>query len=570
MKQKILSLFFLTAILLSFALVSAANFSISTSTPADLTESRNQTSFLITPAIPTGQSIDIMVTLPQQISDGKGNVVTLNPPYTFNFNNVLNGQTQGPVTVLYTSGTVPNTFLVGKFSANVNITATDTTNSSNTLTQTVPINFVSDFCTFGENGTDLSISRVDINNANGDDSEWDPLDEIIVKVEVSNDGNERVKSVNVELGLFDSQGKNVVKDLEDLNDKKIDLGSITDGNEKTAEFKFTVPVDFKEENYKLVVKAYSDDAGQKNLCTAHSSDLDNDFYQAISGQRETEEEKHIIVANLVLSPETAQCGDKVQLSGEVVNIGDTDYEDQVKVTLFNKELGINKEEVIMENFDQGDSSSLTFEFDIPGTAAEKTYTLELRTYYDYDGEGGYDITSDKKFIKTIKVEGNCQATPTPASRAPSINAILDPETPEAIAGKEVVILATVTNRDTKDATYTVNVFENTAWSDLISIEPKTITVPAGQSEDVTIRLNIDPTAEGDKEFTIRVNYGADQTAQEKVVLTITKSAGADFGSIGKHLKNNWFIYVIIIINVILIIAIIMVIRRMMRPRARSA
>ncbi len=567
MKQKSILLFLVCAIL-SLALVSAANFSVTTSPVLDLSKSKTNSSFLITPNLQTGQLVNILVTLPQQISDSKGNVIALSPPYSFTLNNIANGQTQGPINIFYTAGTIPANFIIGKYTVNAVVNATDTTNSTNTLSQNVPINFISDFCTNGENGTGLSISRVDVRNDNGDDTDWKPLDSITVKVEVSNEGTERVRKTYVELGLIDSLGKNVIKNMEDLTDRKISIGSLSDGKDSTKEFKFKVPFDFKEENYKLVVKAYSDDVGQKALCIAHSSDLDNTYYQSISGQRETDEEKQVIVNdNVLISPEIAQCSDTVQLSGEVANIGDTDYEDKIKVTLYNKELGINTFSEISTDLSQGDTTPFSFDFTIPATVSEKTYNLEMKTYYDYDSDGTYNLISDKIFSKTLKVEGNCKTvTPvTPAITEPSISAQLSSETPQAIAGKEIAIQATIRNNANKEVTYTISVSDNSDWSSLVSVEPRTVTVAGGQSKDVIATLKIDKEASGDKEFTIKATYGDNQVKSYIGQVTIVKPNNP-FGSIGTHFQENWYIYLIVLVNLILIIAIIVVIIKMMKPR----
>jgi hypothetical protein len=577
MKQKIISMFFIAmicSVICSFAIVSAAaNFTITTSTPAVLTKTNSSTSFLITPNGQPGQSVNIAVNIPTKITDSKGNEITINPPYILNYPNVLFGSTTTPIAISY-SGIVPSSFDIGKFSSNINITVVDTLNPNNTLTQTLPIYFTNDFCTNGEQGSsEFYISDVSIDNSDGDDDEWSPLDEITIKVEVSNDMDDRVRDVTVELGLFDETGKNIAKNLDNLNDRKIDLGTISDSDEKIAEFKFTVPSDFNEDNYKLVIKAYSDDAGEDTLCSSRSTDLSNDYYQSINGVRETEEENQIVLTDLVLSPSTAQCSDVVQLSAEVVNIGDEDYLDQVKVTLYNKELGINTEEILREDFDAGDSSTVNFEFSIPENAAEKTYNLELVTYYDYDEDDDtYDITSDKKFYQLLKVEGNCVEPVPPTTTPPLITAELDTETPEAIAGKQVIIKTTVKNQGTTEDTYTLSVVENSAWSTLDSIQPRVLTIPAGSTKEASIVLTIDPEAEGNKEFNIRTTYGvnSDKTAQQAVGLTITKeTTSSDFGPVVQNLKDNWFIYLIILVNVVLILAIILVIRRMMRPRASA-
>ena len=158
--------------------------------------------------------------------------------------------------------------------------------ASTTETLNIPITITSSFCSAGEQGTDLEISDVSIDNNDGDDYEWTQLDEVEISVEVSNNGTEKVKDVFVTLGIYNSAGKNIVKDMEDLDDDEIKLGSINDGDEDIATFKFMVPSDFESGSFRLVVKAYGDDIGENLLCVAHASDLDNNVYQSITGDRE--------------------------------------------------------------------------------------------------------------------------------------------------------------------------------------------------------------------------------------------------------------------------------------------
>ena len=53
--------------------------------------------------------------------------------------------------------------------------------------------------------------------------------------------------------------------------------------------------------------------------------------------------------------------------------------------------------------------------------------------------------------------------------------------------------------------------------------------------------------------------------EQKVALTI-EGDEAEFDAFSGHIRNNWFIYVIVLVNIVLIIAIILVIRSMVRPR----
>jgi len=549
MKSKILSLVLLTAIL-SIVMVSAAEFSLDKSS-LEFTEPSTSVSLTIT--------LDDEVQSPQTYSLTFPTITQDNDqPITFTYSGDLEVDESETITI---NALVDYDEIVGSkdYTGNLVITNTDPAYENDSLS--IPVSFISSFCKFGENGTDLDISKVKIDNNDGDDTEWSPLDEITIEVEVSNDGNEKIKDVIVEIGLFDSEGKNVINDMDELDNEEIDLKSIKEDDEDTAIFNFQIPADFESENYRLVIKAYSDDIGEEELCIARSSDLDDDYYQSIDGDRETDEDKHVVVSNIRISPSPAECSDKVQISAEVFNIGDEDYEDQVKVTLYSQELGINLEQIIRGDLDQGDSETVEFEFDIPSDAAEKIHPLEFRTHYGYDeDEDDYDIVSEDEFTTTIRVEGGCRIEEEVSSAL--ITAELDPETTEAVAGKQVIVRATLKNTGDVDATYTISALGNSAWSDLVSLDPQVISLTPGASRDINIVLKINEGIEGNKKFTIRASYDGKTTEREVELLGITGEETRDIGPFGDHLKRNWFIYVIIIINIILIIAIIAVIRRM--------
>ena len=118
--------------------------------------------------------------------------------------------------------------------------------------------------------------------------------------------------------------------------------------------------------------------------------------------------------------------------------------------------------------------------------------------------------------------------------------------------------------DDETATYTVSVFGNSAWSSLDSIDPQVVTLEAGESKEVSIALEIDEDASGDKELTIKAS-SSNNEVEQKVALSI-ESDEAEFDAFSGHVRKNWFIYVIVLVNIILIIAIILVIRSMVRPR----
>jgi len=559
MKSKLLLSFLLT-LFLAVSFVSAT-VTITSTTPATFSKGLTQTSFSVTNR--GAQPINVQISIPTTITDGT-HPLTISSPSQLVYSNLAPNQNTGDILLSYSGDT--SAYKIGTFTSNIVVNAQNASNTADSYNQTIPLKFLNTFCKYGENGTDLSITSVKINNNIGDDNEWKPFDEIKITMKVENVGDEKVTGVESELGIIDSSGKNIINNMDNLNDKKISLSSITDGKEKTAEYTFTVPSDFDEDTYYVVVKAYKS-GKEAELCTS-LSDLESSYYETVTGTRESDTEKQVIVSKIVTSPEsTAQCGDKVQVSADVSNIGDEDYEDQFKVTMINKELGINQEQIVREDLDQGDSYNVNFDFDVPANVAEKVYILEFKTYYDYDEDDNtYAEVSDRKFTKSITISGNCK-TQTSTSTKPVITAELDSETPEAIAGKQVIINSNIKNPGDTSTNYRISVYGNSAWSSLVSIEPESMTVAPGSSQNMRIVLNVDAEAQGEQELTIKATYGNNNelSSEQKVVLTVNQPE-VQFGSFMTHLKNNWFIYAIVIVNLVLIIAIIIVIRRMLSPR----
>ena len=244
------------------------------------------------------------------------------------------------------------------------------------------------------------------------------------------------------------------------------------------------------------------------------------------------------------------------------NIGDDD-EEQTRVRLYNKELGLDLNQVIRENLDAGDKDNVEFTFDVPKDAAEKTYTLELRTFYSYDEDDDTYDDNSKPFFAYLKVSGNCVSSVQEQSLA-SITAELGSD---AVAGKQLVIEGTLKNIGTQTTIYTLAVSGITSWATLNEISPSTLTLEAGKSADFTIYLNVDDDVEGEQSLSIKATHDTKTTEQDVIVEIQGKTSGFLTGSaIGEHLRNNWFIWVIVLINVILIIAIIVVARRIVAAR----
>ena len=510
MKSKIFSMFLITA-LLSLALVSAVDFTFDPSIDSN--------------TFNTGlENIDAsLTTLSIQYPDGA------EMPFTIYYNG-------GNVTINTTNIDYSELILGSSYTGNLFV-------SNTTDNKTYEIEVKSTYCTEGCNDEYLELD-VDFKNKGigEEDTEWYPFDEIEVEITVDNIYDEDIDDIVVEWCLYNpDKGK-----CTDIEEEENDF-NLKDGKDKTITLNLVInPEDIsdKTEDYIFYAKAYSDDKdyGEDTSCVEFSED--------IKIMRD-----NFMILNNVIIPTSVPCDEILQISGEVWNIGD-DEEEDVSMRIYNKDLGLN-EIIELGDIDEFDSTDFEFEYKLPKELKEKLYVLEFRIF-DEDGDMYENDNDDESiYLYQFKVEGNCKKEETKAQ----INAELDSETPEAIAGKQVIIKTTIKNTGDIETDYSLSVSGNSVWSNIVSIEPSSMTLAPGLSKEVKIILLIDEQAEGEKEFTIKATHG-EQTTEQKIALSIIKK-DSKLDKILEHLKINWFIYVIVIINLILIIAIISVVRRIL-------
>ena len=529
MKSKILSLFLLTAIF-SIVMISAA-VTFTVTQPATFKDNLTSTTFTINN---TGNETATF-TIPSTIQIE--NVPITLDSYTFT---LAPGDTPKLITASVDSAKLDE-LTTNNYEKSVTITATNAT-TSNTLNQTITFKIEKPYCSNNNIGK-LKVDKVGFsNNGLGKDTEWYMLDEIEVEVRVENTGAEDIDNVIVEWALYDKKNGDIILDNEE-NDF-----DIKDGDKETITFTITIDPDdfdagYSEGDFVFLVKAYSDDTGEDVDCNWVSKSIT------------INKDGHYVILNNLNVPETISCGIDTEITAEAWNIGDDDEQD-VYVTVYNKELGIN-EKIIVGDVDVLESKKISFNLKIPANTAEKTYGLDFNVIDEDDDIFQNDDDDESIYTKIFKVAGNCVATTTSNVL---ITAELDSTTPEAIPGKQVIVKATVKNTGTSTLTSILSISGNSAWSSLKSIDPQTLTLNAGESKTVNILLNIDADAEGEKEFTITSTSG-DKITEQKVALSLTKS-NATSSIIANHLKANWFIYVIVLVNIILIITIIAVVKSM--------
>jgi hypothetical protein len=434
--------------------------------------------------------------------------------------------------------------------------------SSKNFTFSVPI-ISESFCTDGAiNDSGLTLN-VDISNkGDGTDSEddaWFPLDEIAIEVELENDGGEDLDDVVLEIGLFEEgSSANMIDDMLWISedDEEIKIGDVDEDEKESHIFVFKVDPEIEKGDYVLKIKAYP--KGDEDVtCIDYSSDLDDfgtsEKYAEISIDREDASDERAVIVDIdkIQLPEIISCSDMVTLTAEIFNIGDEDQE-QVKVTLKNSALGIDLEKEIRENLDQGDNQEIVFAFNIPENADEKEYTLEFRTFYDYDdNDDSYDEFSDI-FTLPIRIT-SCGPV---VSEEPTISATL---ASDAQVDEELIVQVAITNNMDSEGNFVISVEDYNAWAELVDVSPQILIISQGSTQQATVILK--PTQSGTNTFSINTIYNSNEKTQT-VQVTVAEKAGlftGAFAGIGE--TGLYIISAIIIILIIIIIALIVRVSR---------
>src|SRR3989344_8751647 len=166
-----------------------------TDSPDTLTKFVSSTNFTIT----ASPNVNFLTTFPQTliIKDANNNEVSLQITNT----SVLTGVSSATFSV--TVNSVSANFNLGKYSNTLTINTENVSDPLDTKTIDVPISFENTPNEFTNPNGNLKIDSVDLSveKGFGSDNEWYPLDEITVKIDVSNNGDEKVKSIEVQWGL---------------------------------------------------------------------------------------------------------------------------------------------------------------------------------------------------------------------------------------------------------------------------------------------------------------------------------------------------------------------------------
>lgn len=531
MKTKLFTTFLLALYLLGIA--SAVNFAVSPAS-ATFTPSVNSAQFTVTN---TNSSILLNMAIPSSIQ------ITGNEGYVATFN------IQGDRTNVNAS--FPRTFTISPQSpidfSKINLVGGRSgtfTISDGVSNSTFTLNIQNSFCTAGNRGNiDVSL---DINNQGifGDENTWYPTETIEVDVTVENSANEDLDDVIVEWGVYNIRtGEFIIDDSE----KRFRL---KEDDEETITIEFTLdPEDFDSadnpDDFVFFVKAYDDNLGESSQCDMQSEDIT------------IARDDHLVVLEDIRISEPVQCGEVATVTATAWNIGDSDESD-IYIRAFHRKLNLDQR-IEVGDLDVFEDKKISFEIEVPINMTVSQQYFELSIYDEDNNIFESDDEVSSTYAVPINISGGCEV-PRSVSLSSSV------ESDEVIAGQEATIRATIKNTGSEETTYQILFTNIDSWATLKTIEPRTLTLKAGETRDATITFIPDKSTEGSQRYKLQVAYGNLITETEGNVEVSPPKGFFNFTgfSISNILGNNGFIWAIAALNIILVVLIIVIAVRIAR------
>ncbi len=393
----------------------------------------------------------------------------------------------------------------------------------------------------------ISIEDINVKEGFGDDEDfWYPYDEIEIEIDVENKGDWDLENIELNWGLYNDNEEDFIIDDKE-NDFKLDEGDDAE----------TIKISFKLDKK---IKDYAD--GTTTLYVWATGDIDDKNAGSYDGDTICASDSHeidirtdekFVIVSSADFPEVASCGDTIQVSFEVTNIGDEKQEDiTVDISSYqNNAMGIIKQTISIGDLGDFDSEDFFTSIVIPEGLEERTYYIEF-TVFDEDGDEFENDEDDiAKFAFPINIV--CGAD---SSAEPTITAAL---ASAAKVGEELVVQVSIKNNgDATDFLVFVEGYET--WSELINIEPTILTIPEDGTKQTTITLN--PTQAGSQTFKIKTIHNG-KTAEQIVTVNIAEKASSGitgaFAGVGD--TGLYVISAIFLILIIIIIALIVKVAR---------
>ncbi len=550
MKAKFLSLIVLTTILLSAIASASVAFTVD---PTAIVFTQTADTAKVTVTNTGNETANFVIPSVIAITNGDKQVLVTLDKYTFT---LTAGQNE-TISASVNPDSI-DALDYGIYSTTVDVKATSNTSDEN-ATKSITFRAKKSYCVDGPvNNSIFEIRSVDETGSSSDDDwKWYPQDEITLTVKVKNNDDDNDRTARVEWDIYDKDTKEF---LDIGEDDTVDIDS-NDYNE--VEFTFEVPYDLERgTRYLLYVKAYDDDDGEEEICTVAGDNEKSASLDAVEGiPLQIERDKTDVVVAKTDLPELLTCGSTIDAGLWIANVGRT-REDKIKVTLLGSVLGSEVSREIKKLDWDDKSERVAFPIAVPNDLQEGDYKLKFKIEYDYDEDD--DQFGELKTVEyPIEIKGNCEVK---QNLGATITAALDSD---AVEGQQLIIKGTLKNTGSEKTTYVLSVLGYDSWASLDKIEPRMVSLDAGSSQGFLVYLNVSKDTAGEQFFKIRTDFGTGESEEQEVSVAIEKSTATTpvtGSAIADNLRENWFIWLIVVINIVLIIAIILVARRIITAK----
>ncbi|MCK9570614.1 putative S-layer protein [Candidatus Pacearchaeota archaeon] len=499
------------------------------------------------------------------VTDSEGNVLS---GIVFTIANVNLSGTSGSQTVIYNISGADFEF---EEEYKVTITATETATPANNDSVTLTFNENTNWYD-GENKGELEVSEMELDVSDGfgeEDNYWYPFDETEITFNVENNGDYDIENIQIEVCVWDETKGKCVFDEEDM---KIDTDDfdLDSGDDQDVKIAFTVDAEnlkAGDTEYTIYVKATGeltgDDAEDDNVDGDETGDSESQDIEIYT------DDDFVIIDNIQFNSESASCGDTIELTADVWNVGESDLDDdEVYVKVYSKELGIDK----VFEFDSGinamESETITLSISLEDVS-EKNYLIQLTAYSDedMDDEDIFVTRHDEDeatFYTELKVEGSCSGTSSTPTAA--VSATLDSE---AKAGQELIVKATIVNTGSETKTFTLSASGYASWASSATLDKNSVTLNAGASQEVSITLEVLEDVSGENGFDIEVVEGNKFLSQPVTVTIEEASLLPSLTGFTSGFGDNAYLYGIGALNILLVAAIIFVAVKVARRKKQE-
>lgn len=389
----------------------------------------------------------------------------------------------------------------------------------------------------------VDIGDITVLQGFGEDEEWLLFDEVEVEFKVENNGDFDLDDITVEWAIANDALTDFAIDFDE-----VDEVSIKDGDEETLVVSFFVDdddldMDLEELSgldYNLVFRAVGtiDDPDQGSLDGTLTCAAD---FRAISVQEESD---FVILTDLNV-PETVTCGQNVQITGNVLNLGDS-QQDEVKVEVYDKNKAFIDELFQVGDIDEFDNTELSFSLAVPKNADVGAHTLVFRVLDENSDvyENDFDEDPSEVFVP-FTISGGC--VPEVTVTASTVSGSQE--------GKKLVVKTTITNSGDSQAVYALSVSGSDSWASSASVDQSSLVLAAGESKDVLVTFDVGSDSEGSQTFSLDLVSEGQVTSQP---VTVSISPSGLFGITGNSVLGGPAVVGLGILVLILIIAIIVV------------